>query len=83
MAIFRKKKGGFCPQCGNQVDFKHDHYCMKCGYALPVRKKGRKLGLIKIILIILIILAGIVAIRAYQGKPLIPDFSLLRNLSGK
>ena len=83
MALLGKKRTGFCPKCGSLIDLKHDAYCMRCGYQLHKRKKGKKLSLIKIIIIILIILAAIAAVRYYQGKPLLPDLSIFKNISGK
>lgn len=74
---------GFCPRCGSAIDLKHDAYCMRCGYQLHKRKKGKRLGIFKVLIIILIILAVIATVRYFQGKPIIPDFSILKNASGK
>ena len=82
MALLRKKSAGCCPKCGNPIDLEHQAYCLRWGNQLQKRKKGKRLGLIKIIIIILIILASIAAVRYFLGKPILPDFSILKNASG-
>ena len=83
MELFGKKRLGYCSRCGNPVDLKKDVYCMRCGIQLQKIRKGKKLGLFKIIVILLVILAVFGAVRYYQGKTIIPDLSFFGNFTLK
>ncbi len=82
MAFLKKKRQGFCPQCGSPFH-PEDLYCMKCGHYLKKRKKGKKMGITALVIIILIFLALFIGIRIFQGKPPLPDLGIFKNLTGK
>lgn len=76
------KKGDrkFCPKCGFQAK-RDDVYCIRCGYNFI--KRGKKMDLKTIIIIILIILTSWVLIRIFLKKPIIsPEIiNIIKNLT--
>jgi predicted nucleic acid-binding Zn ribbon protein len=75
-----KKDVKFCPRCGTPNNLA-DAYCIKCGYSF--RKRGKKVGLIQILVVILLVIAGWVGLRIFLKKPIIPTefVELIKNMT--
>lgn len=75
-----KKRGKFCPKCGARNDI-GDSYCIRCGYSF--RKRGKKLNVKSIILLIIILLIAWVVIRILLNQSIIPQglIDILKNIT--
>lgn len=61
----------FCPKCGTPNKL-NDAYCIKCGYSFnPTVRKKKSFN--KIILLIVLIIAGWVIYRVVSKQPIIPE----------
>jgi len=68
------KKSGvkFCPRCGSQNNFA-DRFCIRCRYDFSRR---RKTNLGSIILVLILLIAGWVALRTFLKLPIIPESAM-------
>lgn len=75
-----QKNTKFCPRCGAQLNG-IDSYCIRCGYSF--RKRGKKVGLMQILIVILLVVAGWVGLRMFLKKPIIPTefIELIKNMT--
>ncbi len=76
----KKRKHKYCPKCGKATDI-NDDYCTRCGYSFR-GKQHKKIGLKKILLGALVVLAIWIVLRIVLKKPVVPDWLniLIKNL---
>lgn len=80
MAKKGKKGTKFCPKCGAELK-EDDTFCTSCGYNFEQRKK-KKFNIKMIIAVIILFIIAFLAIRYFQGKPIIPNIGFFKNMTG-
>lgn len=76
----KKSNVKFCPRCGAQ-NHATDAFCIRCGYNFSRR---RKTNMGAIILVIILLIAGWIALRTFLKLPIIPTEAMdwVKNLMG-